>query len=116
MIKAYRLRLLGWIFIFEIFLDMITTIIGCGLLGTIELNKLGFTWYLIFELIFSMVFIFCLIKYYDRTELRYQLAKPNIYKIFIILLSIGVLLRLAIIVNNFYQMWMTYYLHTIFHT
>jgi len=107
--KAYRFRLLGWIFIFGIFFDMITTIIGVGIIGTRELNPIGFNWYLIITFIISMIFIWCAIKYYDKSvSLKLDMSRPKIYKIFIAILFGACVVRWTIVLNNLVVMYLTY--------
>lgn len=107
--KAYKLRLIGWIWIFGIFFDMMTTIIGCGIIGTREVNPIGFNWYLIILLIFSMIFIFVSIKYYNYFEsIKYDLSRRKIYLILIIIFIIGCSIRWLIVLNNLIQIYITY--------
>jgi hypothetical protein len=108
--KGYRLKLLGWIFIIGIFLDMISTIIGVGFLGNKELNPIGYNFYLILTFIIMMSMILYFIKnYYKWNWLMKDLVKRNTYIYIITCLTIACYIRYLVIFSNIIMMIARYH-------
>ena len=98
--KAYRMRLIGWIFIFGIFFDMITTIM-CNSVSGRELNSIGYNFYLILMFYIEILFAWIIIKYYDKyNKFLLQLSVRKYYVAFTYLMFFACLVRWIVVINN----------------
>ena len=108
--RALKLRTIGWIYIFLIFIDMIETIIGVGIIGTKEGNPIGFNLYLLGLNYLLICLILIYIKHYDKWKrIYYDLCKRKTYKYVMIMLIVSCSIRLFVVLQNLLVMYVQYH-------